>query len=360
MSPPRPPLADGYRVLDVGESGTVGLDDVVAFWEREGALGGVEARRRASEVLVVATGPDGGVVGVVTAYVQRSERLRMDLWHYRLFVAADHRRSNVARHLVERANDLLEQRFVTGEDTRASGVAVEIENDELKRLRNEAVQPRTGSIFIGENDRGDHLRVRYFPGVLAPAPPTIGTAVVPPSPPAADIPPLGDGYRILRFPDGGVGADDVVAYWEREGVLGGEEARRRVSEVLLVATGPDGGIVGVASAYLERNAQLQLDLWYYRTFVSEAHRRSQVARHLTYDAVALLEHRFVSSADPRGAGIGIIGQNEDLKRTRTEAMTVRSRFMFIGETARGNRVRVRYFPGALAPPPPARSERTPR
>ena len=83
-------------------------------------LSGVEARRRLSEVLLVATTDSRGLVGVSSAYVQHNPQLRMDLWYYRAFVARAHRKSNVA------------------------------------------------SRFIGENQRGDHVRVRYFPGALAP------------------------------------------------------------------------------------------------------------------------------------------------------------------------------------------------
>ena len=52
--------------------------------------------------------------------------------------------------------------------------------------------------------------------------------------------------------------------------LSEEEARRRLSEVLLVATTDSGKLVVVSSAYIQHNPQLRMDLWYYRAFVARA------------------------------------------------------------------------------------------
>ena len=120
------------------------------------------------EVLVV-TMLDGELVGVSTAYLQRNSQLRMDLWHYRGFVAAAHRASDIALTQSLIGRDHLKARFVSGEDTRGAGIVYEIENEALKSINN-AIWLPTDYTFVGENERGDHVRVHYFPG--APAPPT--------------------------------------------------------------------------------------------------------------------------------------------------------------------------------------------
>jgi hypothetical protein len=160
-------LEDRYRIEPLGEASGVTPDDVLALWDREGALPPAEAQRRVHEVLLVAVERAEGVVGVSSAYLRRNRRLRMDLWHFRLMVARAHRRSNLALLLAVRVRDLLERRFVTGEDTRAAGIIYEVENEGLKRHFNGALWPRTDFTFIGENERGDHVRVHYFPGALA-------------------------------------------------------------------------------------------------------------------------------------------------------------------------------------------------
>ncbi len=167
-----PPLEDRYRIEPLDETNEVTPDGVLALWRREGAMGDAEARRRVHEVRLVAIDRDQGLVGVGSAFIQHNPQLRMDLWYGRVFVAAAHRHSNVARVLMMRGRELLERRFTSGEDTRAAGVVMEIENEGLKRYFNKALW-RAGpveSTFIGENVRGDHVRVHYFPGALAPTP----------------------------------------------------------------------------------------------------------------------------------------------------------------------------------------------
>ena len=107
-------------------------------------------------------------MGVSSAYLQRSDQLKMDLWHQRAFVSRDHRHSSVAAHLATGGRDLLEQRFRSGEDTRGAGIAWEVENEELKRYFNRAHWVWTDFTFIGENARGDHVRVHFFEGAEVP------------------------------------------------------------------------------------------------------------------------------------------------------------------------------------------------
>jgi hypothetical protein len=52
---------------------------------------------------------------------------------------------------------------------------MEIENPEVKAARSEAVwsadwAPGVRYTFIGENEKGDHVRVHWFPGALVPPP----------------------------------------------------------------------------------------------------------------------------------------------------------------------------------------------
>jgi hypothetical protein len=165
-------LDEGYRIDPFAEQDSVGEQDVIDLWARESVVGPEEAQRRVHEVLLVATSDEEGeLVGVSSAYLQRNAQLRMDLWYYRAFVATAHRKSNVAVTLAMQGRDHLQQRFVSGEDTRGAGAVYEVENEGLKRYFNDALWLPTDFLFIGENERGDHVRVRYFPGALAPDPP---------------------------------------------------------------------------------------------------------------------------------------------------------------------------------------------
>jgi hypothetical protein len=161
-------LEDRYRLVPFGEASEVGADEIRDFWLREDAVPEAEAERRIDEVHLVAVDRDDGVVGVSSAYLKRSAQLRMDLWHYRAFVGGDHRMSTLAVNLAMRGRDVLEDRFLSGADTRAPGIVYEVENDGLKRYFNLALWMPTDFTFIGQNERGAHVRVHWFPGAEAP------------------------------------------------------------------------------------------------------------------------------------------------------------------------------------------------
>ena len=165
---------------------------------------------------------------------------------------------------------------------------------------------------------------------------------------------LDEGYRIeLLAEQDEIGDQDVIDVWTREGVVGAAEAGRRILEVLLVAIHERDGLVGISSAYLQRNPQLDMHLWYYRAFVAGAHRMSNIAVQLALMGRDELQDRYVSGADRRGAGILYEVENEGLKRHFNQALWFPTLLTFIGENASGAHVRVRYFPGVTAPDPPA-------
>jgi GNAT superfamily N-acetyltransferase len=158
------------RIELFAEQDLVSEQDVVDLWTSEALLKEEEARRRLDELLLVATTPSGELAGLATTFLKRNDQLRAELWHYRTFVAESHRQTNVALAMALTARDHLVQRFVSREDDRGLGIIFEIENEILKRFEPRAVWPRTGFAFIGETPRGAHVRVHYFPGVLAPDP----------------------------------------------------------------------------------------------------------------------------------------------------------------------------------------------
>jgi hypothetical protein len=106
---------------------------------------------------------------VSSAGLRRNEQLWMEMWHYRVFVGAAYRRTHLAVALTLGSREHLKERYVSGADTRAQGVVMAIQNEHLRQL-DDAVWRATDYAFIGENTRGDHLRVHYFPGATAPEP----------------------------------------------------------------------------------------------------------------------------------------------------------------------------------------------
>jgi hypothetical protein len=161
----------GQRVELFAEQDAVSAEDVIGLWTREGVLPPEEAARRVSELLVVGIDNAGQPIGILTAYQDRSDRLLADFWYFRAFVTAPHRATHLATLMGLLARDHLERRFVSGEDTRAIGIMYEIEYEPWKVLGGKGLWLPSDFLLIGENERGDHLRVHYFAGAPAPQPP---------------------------------------------------------------------------------------------------------------------------------------------------------------------------------------------
>ncbi len=341
-------LAGGYRIDLFAEQDIVGAADIVAMWTREGALSGAEAQRRASEILLVATDRRGQPVGVSTTVLRHNDQLRAPLWYIRAFVATAHRQSKIALVLALTARDHLVGRFNRGEDRRGIGLIVEVENEGLRRHFSGALWQQTDFLFIGESDRGAHVRVHFFPGAQAPEP-------APASPPQREHdretrPAEGDGYRITVFDEQDlVSGSDVAEMWTREGVLSTAEAERRVGEILVVAATGRGRPVGVCTAFLGRSERLHAELWHVRVFVAGTHRGADLARSLLLAGRDLLERRYVAGEDRRGIGILAEVENVSVRNNLSQAEWPSTRFLFIGENVRGDHVRVYFFPGAAAP-----------
>jgi hypothetical protein len=492
------------RDVRMVEPAAAGIDDaaLVDVWTREAGLSLDMARQRLSEVLLVAVDAQGELVGISTAYLQRNEQLGLTMWYFRAFVRAPYRGGATALRLARTGRDLLADRFASGQDDRAPGMIFEVQHRGLQRRFDHAVWPRTGFVYLGQDQRGVPVRVFFFPGraragaagvsgftvattadtgdgellgfltahgidagvararlpevvgvvrddagevagasfatesalelvggrrlwvvraLLAPAadadtgvrrqvervthatlesrfgggdeplgtcllltpneaaarpeavwsdPHTVhagglpdgrqvrvawfrDASVEPGRPPGKqDVWDLEAGPRIVRFAgQDEVGVDAIVELWVGEGVLSIEEARRRVGELHMVAIEEDGAVAGVSSTFLALNAQLGVPMWHYRAFVGEAHRRTSTAARLAVRGREALEEDFLSGRDVRAPGILYEVENAALKALLPQARWLPTDFTFIGENARGDHVRVHWFPGAPAPVP---------
>jgi hypothetical protein len=320
-------------------------DQVLRFWSREGVLEGSAAEERLAQVactLIDDTGEIAGVNSVFAADVPLIGGRRF--WIYRSFLVPS--ASGAEVEMTNAAFTALEREF---ESNRSGPIGLCLLVPDPTEHGPEAIWPETQLMYAGYLEDGTQVRVRYFPDAA------IGPGV-PDSPTRSESQqrgaPIEQRYRLGVFDEtDAVGYDDVLALWEREGVVSHAEAERRVHEVFLVAIDEAEGVVGLSSLYLVRNRQLRMDLWSYRIFVAHAHRAGNLALRLAVEGRDLLEQRFVSGEDKRAAGIVYEVEHEGLSRHFNRALWPRAEVTFIGESDSGNHVRVRYFRGALAPPP---------
>lgn len=156
----------GFVIENVRESGNRELiDKAMARWIGDGVMSGEEARKRARQLLMVATTEaDGTVAGMATTYLQTQPALRLPLWHMRAYVAPAFRKQEIAIQMLFATVDFHKSQYESGADRSGCGLYMEIENPHIKKNRNEAIWPTTRLAFVGLNAKGDHCRVRYFEG----------------------------------------------------------------------------------------------------------------------------------------------------------------------------------------------------
>ncbi len=308
--------------------------ELIDFWSAHGALSEAAARARLAEVVAVLRDGEGRVVGANSVFADRVPLIGgRRFWIYRSFIAPGHGAGGAA--LLDAAFAVLEEEFTaTGQGP--IGLCVPHGGE----LGHEATWPgQAGFMYMGRTGEGALLHAAYFEGALiGPGAGEQGEA----------DPTLGPGLRIELYAEQDeVGDEDVIALWTSAAGLSDEEARRRILEVHLVGIHDQDGVVGISSAYLQRNPQLDMRLWYYRAFVAPEHRMSSLAVLLALRGRELLKSRFTSGEDDRAPGIIYEVENEGLKSYFNHALWLPTRFTFIGENAKGDHVRVHYFPGAV-------------
>jgi hypothetical protein len=318
-------------------------EQILAFWSAHGALEGEAARQRLPEVVCLAVGDAGQIIGVNSAHAEDTPLVRRRFWRYRSFAPGGD--DELAAAMFNAAFEALGDGFDPDEPG-PIGLSVQVSDPAEAERRPEAIWPGEELFFAGYLDEATHLRLRYFWNAkIGPGPPD--------SPPLEDTMneeyPVDESFLVSPLDESGLTPEDVLALWGRETGIPQEDARRRVHEVQLVAV-KDGALAGVSTAYIQRNAQLRMDLWHYRTYIAEAHRHSHLAGRLALAVRDHLERQFVEGADTRASGMAMEIENEGLKTYFNRALWLPLNFKFIGENAHRQHVRVHYFPGVRIPP----------
>ena len=113
----------------------------------------------------------------------------------------------------------------------------------------------------------------------------------------------------------------------------------------MVGVDRQGAVGAVTSRYLRRNDQLRMPMWHYRVFVGAAHRRvGENGLRIALAGRDDLDGRFVRGEDTRAGGIVFELENRELEDVDPRIWELLD-FAFVGVNARGDHVRVHYFPG---------------
>lgn len=122
-----------------------------------------ELTTRVAQAVWVITSVEGNVVGVSTAQKVFVEQLKNNLYSFRCFIDPKFRVPGLVSSLLVKTRDLLEENFLAGkEEASCIGMITLIENERIRKFRNEAVWPASKMVYMGNSPKGYPIRVYYF------------------------------------------------------------------------------------------------------------------------------------------------------------------------------------------------------
>jgi hypothetical protein len=140
--------------------------------------------------------------------------------------------------------------------------------------------------------------------------------------------------------------DAIRAFWTRENAnVEGEEAVRRVQQVVLHVLDKNDEIAAVATAAPRVLPRLGQPLYYYRCFVGKAWRSGRLVRPLIRQSQRVLED-YAREHDFPCIGVLLELENEGFATSMQWAHWNTTGFSYIGKSPRGLDLRVCYFRGA--------------
>lgn len=140
--------------------------------------------------------------------------------------------------------------------------------------------------------------------------------------------------------------DAIRAFWLREQAnVAGDEAMRRLSEVVAHVEDENGDLAAVATVATKVLPRLGQPMYYYRCFVGKAWRTRKLVRPLLRHTQKELE-RYARAHDYPCIGILLELENAGFTDTLRWARWPGVDFSYIGVSPRGLELRVWYFRGA--------------
>ncbi|MEQ9402866.1 MAG: hypothetical protein RIM99_04710 [Cyclobacteriaceae bacterium] len=137
--------------------------EVTDFWLAEKALNEEEANKRINQIVLIARGQKGEIIGVSSMVKRIYEPIGKCFWLFRAFVGEEYRRKGVVLNLISEAKKYLIDWYEKGNDPDVIGILLKVQSQILMKHFPEAIWPRTKFVFVGMED-GCHMRVCYFDG----------------------------------------------------------------------------------------------------------------------------------------------------------------------------------------------------
>lgn len=156
---------DGRAVVleNVWQRDVPGLQEkVLSFWEDHGGPVGSAASERIGQLVFVLRNASGEVVGASTALKIYVKQLRHYLFAFRMMIRPDYRIPGLASRLLVSTRDFLESIHKDEAQDIPIGLITVVQNERIRKFRNEAIWPASKMVYIGNTPAGHHIRVYYF------------------------------------------------------------------------------------------------------------------------------------------------------------------------------------------------------
>ncbi len=161
-----------FLLEDVRKELTADLEqEILDFYAREQVYPEEVARKRVKRVICLLRTPDlGHIIGVTSARLVYVDAMQMHFYACRGYVSPDYRQKGYFVRAFRDTVYLLQADFVSGKNTKASGIYISVENPILKKNHNEYIwwggdKGEIPYVFKAYDPKGNHIRLAFFPGV---------------------------------------------------------------------------------------------------------------------------------------------------------------------------------------------------
>jgi hypothetical protein len=123
----------------------------------------------------------------------------------------------------------------------------------------------------------------------------------------------------------------------------------RLHQLVFIVCTPDQQVIGVSTAFKTHVKHLRNNLYSFRCFIDPAFRMPGLDSYLVVKTRDWLESVYQTDGPETERCIGLITmvENENLMKHRNEGIWPASKMVYIGNSPKGNHVRVYYFDKAL-------------
>lgn len=142
-------------------------------------------------------------------------------------------------------------------------------------------------------------------------------------------------------------AAEIIALWQENGVVVGEEAQRRTAEVVLTVRDKSGILVGVNSVYVQNFIKMGCPYYFYRVFIRPQDSRSYGLRSFAGKAAREFLRNHEPATPPKPLGVVIVVENRKLMRPGARRMLTRQGWTPLGRGPRGFEVWCENFDGSI-------------